>query len=185
MRCCKWELNGAHWHLHTMILSSDEILSGIETADFTFIWTESSVAVGTWYFCSSASAAVLLAADMLCGQCRRKGCKWVKRNVKRLDGVCVGVFGLEVRISFKRQRWCGGDCPHQKVSITWQIWVNTSSGGLSASIWRRNQKRYNVYCGTCTHTRKRSAWGDVHRSKNISPVIKFVECVNILEAMNM
>lgn len=83
---------------------------------------------------------------------QEKRCKWVKQNVKRLYGVCVGVLGLDVRISLKRQRWW--DCPNQMVSITWQIWVNTSSGDLSASICRWNQKcqSYNVYCGTHTQT---------------------------------
>lgn len=72
------------------------------------------------------------------------------------------------------------------VSITWQIWVNTSSGDLSASICRWNQKcqSYNVYCGTHTHTNAAPEVTSTGQN-TISPVIKFVQCDKILEALNM
>lgn len=70
---------------------------------------------------------------------------------------CKHSLSLDARISLKTawaERWCGGDCPHQKVSIIWQIWVNTSSGDLSASIcgWNQKYQSYYAYSGMCVHT---------------------------------
>lgn len=55
-------------------------------------------------------------------------------------GLCgVSVSEKERDEERKRNFICGprgrgGDCTNQKVSFTWQIWANTSSGDLSASI---------------------------------------------------
>lgn len=102
----------------------------------------------------------------------------MKQNVKRLWSVCVWSRCMKF---IKRWVRCGGHCINQKVSITWQIWVNTSSGDLSASICKWNQKchSYNVYCGTCSQMQTH------YLTSTDQNTILFVQCNNILEAVNM